>query len=258
MGQISVSAILFMAVSIVLSVLLPIGAVVWLAVKKKLSLKSVLWGALLFVVFAVGLERYSLHPSVQSLFPALILHPYLYALYGGLAAGVFEETARLVGFKWLIWVKPGESPYTGISYGLGHGGIEAILMAGINSVYILVLALMINGGAAPAGQEAIVQQITGAQPYMFLITGIERMLALVIQISLSLIVLKAVTERKYWYYALAILIHAIIDFPAALFQAGVIRSIPLLEGMVAVFAAAVAYLAWKLYNDKKDTPMELT
>lgn len=197
MGQVSAAAILFMAVSVILSTLLPIGAVIWLAVKKKLSLKSVLWGALLFVVFALGLERYSLHRTVLSAFPQLPLYPYLFALYGGLAAGVFEETARLIGFKWLIRVKADESPYTGISYGLGHGGIEAILLAGINSVYMLVVSLMINSGSVPAGQEALAQQLLSSQPYLFLFTGIERVLAMVIQISLSMIVLKAVTDRKY-------------------------------------------------------------
>ena len=257
MGHMSAAAILCMAVSIILSILLPVGAVIWLAVRKKLSVKSVLWGALLFVVFAVGLEQYSLHPTVLSAFPTLTLRPYLFALYGGLAAGIFEETARLIGFKWLIRVKPDESPYTGVSYGLGHGGIEAILLGGAASVYHLILALMINGNAIPAGQEALARQLTGLQPYIFLLPGVERAFAVVIQISLSMIVLKAVTDRKYRYYALAIALHAAIDFPAVLFQTGLIQSPLLLEGMVAVFAAAIAFLAYKLYRGKRTAPQEI-
>ena len=257
MGQVSAAAILFMAVSIVLSILLPVGAVIWLAVKKKLSLKAVLWGALLFPVFALGLEGQGLHRLVFGAFPGLPTHPYLFGLYGGLAAGVFEETARLIGFRWLIRVKPDESPYTGISYGLGHGGIEAILLGGTASISNLVFSLMINSGSVPAGLESSVQQLLGLQPYIFLFTGVERVFAVVLQISLSMIVLKAVTERKYWYYALAILIHAAIDFPAVLYQTGIIQNLLILEGMVAVFAVAAAFLAWKLYTGRQTEPMEL-
>lgn len=258
MGQVSTAAILFMAVSIILSVLLPVAAVIWLAVKKKLSLKSTLWGALLFVVFALGLEKYCLHPTVLNAFPTLTLRPYLFALYGGLAAGVFEETARLIGFRWLIRVKPDESSYTGISYGLGHGGIEAILLAGIASINNFIFALMINGSAVPPGQEALAQQLIGLQPYIFLFPGVERVFAMVLQISLSMIVLKAVTDRNYWYFALAIALHAAIDFPAVLFQTGLIQNILLLEGIVAVFALAVAFLAYKLYTGRRNAPQQLT
>mgnify|MGYP000280100372 FL=1 len=256
MGQIRAAAILCMAVSIILSVLLPVGAVIWLAAKKKLRPGSVLWGALLFVVFVFGLERYALHPTVLSAFPTLPLRPYLFALYGGLAAGVFEETARLIGFRWLIRVQPDESPYTGISYGLGHGGIEAILIGGVASVHILILSLQINGGTIPAGQDALAQQLLALQPHIFLFTGVERVFAMVLQISLSMIVLKAVTHRSYWYYALAILLHAAIDFPAVLFQAGTIQNPLLLEGIVALYAVAVALLAWKLYTGKRSKPIE--
>ena len=106
MDQVSTAAILYMAVSVVLSVLLPVGAVIWLAVKRKLNLRSVLWGALLFVVFAIGLEGQGLHRLVLGSFPRLSLYPYLFALYGGLAAGIFEETARLVGIQ---MADPGEA-----------------------------------------------------------------------------------------------------------------------------------------------------
>lgn len=85
---ISTSSIIFMCISLVLSILLPIGAVVYLAVKKRLNLKAVLWGAVLFPVFALGLEGQGLHRLVFGIFPALQYHPYLFALYGGLAIGM--------------------------------------------------------------------------------------------------------------------------------------------------------------------------
>lgn len=258
MIHIGTMSILCMAISIVLSVLLPVGAVVWLAVKKKLSMKAVLWGLVLFPVFALVLEPLLhllvLGPQGTSY---VATHPYLFALYGGLAAGVFEETARLVGFKWLIRVQENESPYTGISYGLGHGGIEAILLAGTAAIGNLLFSLQVNAGAMPAGMESTAQQLAAYPAYMFLISGIERVFAMVIQISLSMIVMKAVMEGKYWFYVLAIGLHAFIDFPAVLLKAGVFQNLFVLEGLVAVFAVALALLAWRLYEDRRPATQDM-
>ena len=49
-------------------------------------------------------------------------------LYGGLMAGVFEETGRYVSFKWFL--KKETRIQDGLSYGIGHGGIEAMLIVG--------------------------------------------------------------------------------------------------------------------------------
>jgi uncharacterized membrane protein YhfC len=254
--QVSASAILFMAISIVLSILLPIGAVVWLAARKKIKLGPVLWGVLLFVVFAIILEGQGLHRLVLGSFPQLQSYPYLFAVYAGLAAGLFEETARLIGFKWLIRVREDENPYTGIAYGLGHGGIEAILLGGMASISNLIFALMVNANAVPAGLEAIAQQLATTPSYLFLITGVERVLAMTIHLSLSMIVLKAVTDRKWGYYVLAIGLHTLINFPAGLYQAGFLQDMLLIEGITAVLTVAVALLAWQLYRKKENTPWQ--
>jgi uncharacterized membrane protein YhfC len=69
-----------------------------------------------------------------------------------------------------------------------------------------------------------------------------------------LIVLYAIKERKIIYLLLAILIHAVIDFPAALHQAGVIKSIAIIEEfsiIVAVIALAFIVKSKKLFSDKK-------
>jgi uncharacterized membrane protein YhfC len=253
---VSTSSIICMFISAALSILLPIGAVVYLAVKKKLSLKSTLWGVLLFVVFAFGLEQL-LHLLVlgTSGTSYVATHPYIYALYGGLAAGVFEETARLIGFKWLIRVKEDESAYTGISYGLGHGGIEAISLGGVAMISSLIISFTVNAGTAPAAQARIANQLIAAQPYMFLIPGVERVFAMIIQIALSLIVLKAVISKKWWLFALAIFLHAFVDFPAALYQWGILPNILLIELFVALIAALYVFIAYKVFTGgRKSSP----
>jgi len=90
--------------------------------------------------------------------------------------------------------------------------------------------------------------ITQTQSYVFLLSGIERVVALVLQISLSLFVLKAVAERKWLYYLLAILLHAGVDFVAVMFQRGYIQNMLLLEGIVLAMTVIIAIAAFKSYK----------
>ena len=70
----------------------------------------------------------------------------------------------------------------------------------------------------------------------------ERVCAMMIQIGLSMLVFVAAREKKYfWLYPIAILIHAMIDAPAALYQYQVISSVFVVEG-VALFMGIVCML----------------
>lgn len=258
-GSVSTLSIIYMAISTVLALLVPIVVIVFMGVKKRLKWKAMLFGALLFVVFALMLERI-MHVLVLGADPTqsiIYKNPILYMLYGGFAAGIFEETARLLGFKYLIKVRDNESINTGISYGLGHGGIEAILIGGIAAVGNLVTSIMLNGGmlksvtATMSGQQldTFNQGINGlinTPSYMFMISGVERMVALVLQIALSLFVFKAVVEKKWQYFAYAILIHAGIDMFAVLYQKSIITNIFLLEGIILIATIAATIIAFKI------------
>lgn len=128
-GNVSTLSITSMMISAVLSVLVPITLIIVLGIKKRMNWKAMLLGALLFFVFVMILEsimhRVVLGPDPAT--SALVQNKWLYMIYAGFAAGIFEETARLLGFKFLIRVSENESIDTGISYGLGHGGIEAVI-----------------------------------------------------------------------------------------------------------------------------------
>jgi uncharacterized membrane protein YhfC len=257
-----------MSVAAALSVLVPIGLIIFMGVKKRMNWKAMLSGAVLFIIFVMILERI-MHWFVLGADPtkaAIYRSPLLYSLYGAFAAGIFEETARLLGFKFFIRAGENESRDTGISYGLGHGGIEALLIGGLSAIGSIVVAVMLNTGAlngytaAMNSQQlgsfnATIATLTQTQPYIFLLSGIERVVALVLQISLSLFVLKAVTERKWLYYLLAILLHAGVDFVAVMFQRGYIQSMLLLEGIVLVMTVIIAVAAFKIY--KKPEPSSL-
>lgn len=75
----------------------------------------------------------------------------------------------------------------------------------------------------------------------------ERCFAISIHIGLSILVLYAVKNRKYIYYILAILLHALVDFPAALAQKGIL-SVWAVEGVA--FTACIIGICWAIKSKK--------
>lgn len=57
----------------------------------------------------------------------------------------FEETGRLIAMK--FWMKKWLDFPNALMYGIGHGGVEAILLGGLSGISNLVSMLMINSGA---------------------------------------------------------------------------------------------------------------
>ena len=247
-----------MAMSAVLSVGVPIA--LFFVVRKSYGkgILPVLLGAAGFVLFARVLEQVLhlivLRPVLDTGAIPLMERPYLYMLYGGLAAGVFEESARLVSF--LLLKKRCEGFGTALKYGIGHGGMEAAIIGGAAMVSSMALGAMLNtmgteGLAQMSGGFVLsqAQEIAATPTAMLFLSGVERMLALVIQISLSVIVYYAVYRtRKLWLFPAAILLHALVEFPAALYQAGVITNVWAVEGAVAASMAVIAAIAVFLHK----------
>jgi len=240
-----------MTASVVLSIGVPVA--LFFVVRKRYGkgILPVLVGGAGFILFATVLEQILhmivLRPGADGSI-ALRERPFLYMLYGALSAGVFEETARFVSFH--ILKKRCSGIGTALKHGIGHGGTEAVLLGGFSMISGIALAAMLNSQGAeelsmlgPA-VLAQAQSIAASPPAMFLVSGAERVFALGIQISLSVLVYYSVYKsRKLWLFPLAILLHALMDCPAALFQAGVLTNVWLVEGIVLTLMAALVGLA---------------
>jgi uncharacterized membrane protein YhfC len=73
---------------------------------------------------------------------------------------------------------------------------------------------------------------------MFVVGGIERVLAFVVQIGLSLVVLYGIKSRRSGFLLLAIAIHTLLDFGAIMFARNTMVGGTLIgETYLAVFAA---------------------
>lgn len=102
---------------------------------------------------------------------------------------------------------------------------EAIGLIGLTYINNIIICLMINSGAfdstiAPRVGADTAWQIKNlliATPAIdFLVGGMERVLAITVQIAFSLVVLYGVMNRKAVYVAYAILLHAALNAPAAI------------------------------------------
>jgi uncharacterized membrane protein YhfC len=188
---------------------------------KKLRGKFIcsLIGALTFIVSARVLEQL-LHMAVFMLFEDAVSNIWFYALYGGVAAAVFEEFARFFAMK--KFMKDKLSKENALMYGVGHGGAESILLLGITYFSNIVTSLLINSGALEQSlktldPELYIQTFQQISPlwtspaWMFYGAGLERALALILQISLSIFVFKAVKDKKPVYLCAALFTHFIVD-----------------------------------------------
>ena len=178
------------------------------------------------------------------------------SVIGCLLAGVFEEVGRYLAFRFLL--KRYTNRWDAVTYGIGHGGIEAILVLGLTAINNIAIAQLVNSGSI----ETITNGLTGVQLDQVqaqiaavasfgaanLLLGLaERAIAMTLHISLSVVVFRAVRQRKAGYLGLAVVLHALFDVPAALFQCGVLHSTWLVEALLLVLCLGCAAYAKKQY-----------
>jgi uncharacterized membrane protein YhfC len=242
------------AISLGISVSLPVALFAYYRIRQKISPKVVLAGALVWVVFVLVLERL-LHSVVV---PVLSSQPLAFAVYAAVAAGVFEEGGRYIVFTRFLKAK--REWKDGMAYGIGHGGVESFVIGALASAQILVLALMINSGSSGQIQGLLGADIASAitqsleqPPLVFLLGGIERAFALSIQIALSMLVLYGLAKgRGLKYLLLAIAFHAGVDFVAALYQIRILELVTteLIIGIFASISTVIIYLTMKFWPQK--------
>lgn len=179
------------------------------------------YGALIFFLFQV-ITRIplvqviggALAPTLKTSSLALLL--WLIAL--SLTAGLFEEVGRYVGYRWLMR-KEQKTWEKAIMYGVGHGGIESILLVGVSlgfSVLIGLVLLAVPSSVLPASLVAPLSKQYAAiaqQPGWLPLLGLwERLWTLPVHLALSVAVVQLFIrgQRRWLWYAIAA--HALVDF----------------------------------------------
>jgi uncharacterized membrane protein YhfC len=234
--------------------------------KYKADIAPFFVGCAVFIVFALLLEG-----SINSLIftssagKAIQSNIWFYGIFGGLMAGLFEETGRFTVFKTIL-KKNCSNNRNALMYGAGHGGIEAFYILVFGMVSNIVMAVMLNADMAEkltAGvtDEAKLQTLytifaalAGTAPVAFLMSIVERIAALVLHVSLSVLVWFAAKNggKCFWFYPLALLLHATVNSVAVILSRYV-SSVWIIFIVIYVLSACcvvIAITVWKKYSSK--------
>ena len=223
-------------------------AAIWFSKKKyKINLSVLGLGAVAFFVSSQVLEKIVhlivLHPQKDGTVPLMTENPLLYVIYGICMAALFEETARLVFFKWLEKKRALEDS-DALAYGLGHGGLELLYLGMGSLISLLIFFSLLESSnpdlatLLPKNTLETVQSLSVWQVYLL---GVERVLALVMQIGLSFWVYQAVRQKNWIYLVTAYGLHAFFDLAPSLSQVGWISNPLLVEGLLAVEVILFVY-----------------
>lgn len=224
--MVPIASMVGMGVSLAISMLVPLVALVWLMTRKGEGRERRY--PQLGRSFACGMLAFALSQVLTRLplmaYLSTLRQPWaeflVSAPVASYTAGLFEETGRLLIMLWLLrrfhrWVD-------GVSFGLGHGGLEAILLVGLSSVTNLALAMMINAGQTPVGVpaaalEALKASLTTTPSEIFYLAGVERISAIALHVGLSVLVLWGITAgRRLFGWTLAVLIHGTANLAVVL------------------------------------------
>ncbi|NCC08218.1 MAG: YhfC family intramembrane metalloprotease [Clostridia bacterium] len=242
MNPLVITALIF---DILIAAVLPIAALIILKKRTGRGLLAALVGVSCFMLFAMFLEQL-LHAVV---IPMIGNNAILYGVYGCLAAGIFEETGRLVGFS--VLCKKDKSLATGVGYGIGHGGGEALLLVGIS--FIITLVTYFSGDAVLLSQ---LNDLATSNPFGLFAAGIERLSAMALQMALSILMWMVVTKRvPFYFYIVSILLHALLDVPAVVYQTTG-GSLVVIEAAIALLAVLSCLLVKYIYDKSKPAEKE--
>jgi len=222
------------AISLICSTIVPIVISIILIRKDNANIKPIIFGALTFIFFQI-LTRI---PLLQLVLPKtmwytkLTFNIWLYALFLGLTAALYEEVGRYLVIK--LFMKKQLNTESGLSFGIGHGGIEAILLVGINTIFAIIMSVDLGSSL----------EMTAG--------GIERLIALAFHVGMSIMIVKSIREKKLLWLFLPIILHTLLDFIAVI-SVYYGLNIYLIELIILPFAILSLIFTRKEFKDEKNS-----
>ena len=218
---------ILLTINSLLMILLPVLLGLWLARRYKVGWKLFFIGAAGFIISQIGhipFNQFVLEPFVKG-----ILEPgetvgrvLVAALLFGLSAGVFEEVTRYLFYYFRKSMRDWDE---GLMFGAGWGGVEAIIFGLLAATTVINVFIYQSGmieSLVPADQlagsaEAVaaaaqqINELVNSPPWMFLLGAVERVFALILHLSLSILVLQAFVRKNIVWLFVAIGWHTLID-----------------------------------------------
>jgi uncharacterized membrane protein YhfC len=250
-------ALTALTIATLLIALLPIALYRLWRKKFTLNRHAAIAGIAVFTLSAMIIERalndFVLRQNPQT--SAWLSNPYAFVIYGALAAGICEETGRFIAMRWIARRRQTNEQSTPLAYGLGHGGAEAWFVGVLTQAQWIAFGILENrgqiesylGNLPPESLMRIHVILASLSPATAGLFALERVVALVFQIGLSVLMWRGVRAGSRAILPVAIGAHALIDVPAAMTQA---RLLPLVaaDTLYAVAAVIVAVVLMRLYK----------
>lgn len=250
-----------MVFTLIISIGLPVALCIIAKKKLRAKLSPVFIGAATFLLAVLVLESLAHNVILSSAVGEKIMaNTWLYAVYGGVMAALFEEFARFIAMK--LCMKKSLTRENAVMYGIGHGGIESVLLIGMTYVSNVAVVIMINSGAMnttlatmdTTAADALMQQLSSiytTTPALFFAAGMERISAIVLHICLSCFVYRAARYGERRYFVLALLAHFAVDAVVVILNDYI--NIIALEVALLLCVTALALFAVRLYHrDPRD------
>ena len=252
----------------VLAITIPVVLIVAWKMYTKRSLVPFWVGIMVFIAFSRMLEMIPHSLFLLSSNPvskAINGNVVLYVIYAATVAALFEETGRYLAMR--LYMKKSLTKENSLMYGVGHGGMEAVMVVGISYISNLMVALMINGndfeslfaGLDDATTAVTIDRLSALwtlPSYQFFFAGVERISAMMLQIALSYLVYRAVKEKRMKFYGIAVGIHFAVDAATVILSGYLGSSFVGLLVLESVLLAAVILICMKvskLYRAEPET-----
>ena len=256
-------------IAIIIEIGLPIALAFFLKRKLKSSWVVVAVGSLAFVIsqlihipILIGLQPAWLSEQYLSMPP--IIQTLIYAITLGFLAGVCEESMRWLSFQLLR--EKGENVQTAVLLGVGHGGVESVVLVGFSVLSNFVVMVGLHNGWIPEMQgitNDMVVSFFNTPWHLPLAGAVERISALGLHIGLSLLVWQSIKNRSWIWFFGAIVVHALFD-AIAVMTASFGLNTWLIELIIILMASVVVYWAvkfvkqeWALQLENEPTPEEI-
>lgn len=232
--------ILSFLLAVVIEIAFPIFLAFWITRRFKTDPLLIGVGAGMFILSQIfhlplvaGLTLAYQKGGIQ--FPPGVAGRVLNALLLGFLAGVFEEPARWLGFKLLK--SKADSWEAAIALGTGHGGIESVALVGFSVLASLGVMLLIRyaGISVPGITETQVAQFWDTPWHLPLAGAVERLMAILLHISLSTLVWLSIRRHSLGWLLAAIAWHTVIDF-GVVFASSSGWGVWAIEGLLAVIS----------------------
>lgn len=253
--------IIVRALNALLMIAMPLTLGVFLVRRQQVEWRFFGIGALVFVasqVLHIPFNLWVLNPGIERLGLASAqagLNLIIVAIIYGLSAGMFEEFARYFAYR--FWVKDARTWKAGMMFGVGHGGIEAIMLGALAG-YALIQALVYRNAdlaaiVSPEQLELAVSQLEAywSTPWYLSIMGaVERIGAICFHLSASVLVLQAFRRKNKWWVFAAIGWHTLLDAVAVY---GIqVWGVLVTEALILLFGLVSLLMIWLLRDSHED------